>query len=193
MMQLMVPVDIANGNLIQVSIVADNCKTIEDELEETVVNTEHTYTLQFQFLRTFNILLEDDTVPTNAYIQVTGEVDPRFADENGVVAFRTSDAISGIASSEDEDIYCKPLITYYNYTPIILFYIPYIFADPIVQAIVVANWDTDGDGIITRPEINQITDLNLKFKGNTGITSFNELQDFNGLTRFQDSEFLAHL
>lgn len=56
------------------------------------------------------------------------------------------------------------------------------FADPAVEAICLANWDTDGNGIMTKAEAEAVTSIGTKFKGNTEITSFNELVNFTGLT-----------
>lgn len=54
------------------------------------------------------------------------------------------------------------------------------FADKAVQVICVANW---GDGIgITEAQAAAVTTIGTKFKGNTEITSFNELEKFTGLT-----------
>ncbi|MCR5850388.1 MAG: leucine-rich repeat domain-containing protein [Bacteroidaceae bacterium] len=57
-----------------------------------------------------------------------------------------------------------------------------IFADALVKEICVANWDTNGDGELSEEEAAAVTDLGTVFKGNTSITSFNELQYFTGLT-----------
>ncbi len=57
-----------------------------------------------------------------------------------------------------------------------------IFADNQVKSICVANWDTDGDGVLSKEEAAAVTDLGTVFKGNTKITSFDELQFFTGLT-----------
>ncbi len=56
------------------------------------------------------------------------------------------------------------------------------FADPEVKRICVENWDTDGDGELSYEEAAAVTDLDQKFKNNTTITSFDELQYFTGLT-----------
>ena len=56
------------------------------------------------------------------------------------------------------------------------------FADPNVKAICVANWDTNGDGELSYDEAAAVTDLGQVFRGNTEITSFEELQYFTGLT-----------
>lgn len=56
------------------------------------------------------------------------------------------------------------------------------FADAKVKEICIANWDTDGDGELSEAEAAAVTDLGSVFKGNTTITSFDELQYFTGLT-----------
>ena len=56
------------------------------------------------------------------------------------------------------------------------------FVDANVKAICVENWDTDGDGELSYSEAAAVMDLGLVFEGNTGITSFDELQYFTGLT-----------
>ena len=56
------------------------------------------------------------------------------------------------------------------------------FADPNVEAICVANWDTNGDGGLDYDEAIAVTDLGGVFRNNESITSFDELQYFTGLT-----------
>lgn len=70
------------------------------------------------------------------------------------------------------------------------------FADPKVKTICVAHWDTNGDGELSRAEAAAVNSLDGVFKGNSLITSFDELQYFIGLTiigkgDFQDCEALA--
>ncbi len=64
-----------------------------------------------------------------------------------------------------------------------------IFADNIVKAICVTNWDTDGDGELSYDEAAAVTDLGTVFRYNTSITSFDELQHFTGLTSIGIQEF----
>ncbi|MBR3492991.1 MAG: leucine-rich repeat domain-containing protein, partial [Bacteroidales bacterium] len=64
-----------------------------------------------------------------------------------------------------------------------------IFADTNVKAICVANWDTNGDGELSYAEAAAVTDLGQVFRGNTEITSFEELRDFVGLNSIGDYEF----
>ena len=60
------------------------------------------------------------------------------------------------------------------------------FADKAVQDICVANW---GDGIgITEAQAVAVTSIGTKFKGNTSITSFNELEKFTGVTKLGDND-----
>ena len=56
-----------------------------------------------------------------------------------------------------------------------------VFADPNVKAICVANWDTNGSGELSYAEAAAVTSLGLVFRGDTTITSFEELQYFTGL------------
>lgn len=64
------------------------------------------------------------------------------------------------------------------------------FADSNVKTICVnAGWDTNGDGELSKPEAAAVTSLGDVFKGNTNITSFNELQYFTGLTEISQNAF----
>lgn len=72
------------------------------------------------------------------------------------------------------------------------------FADAAVKAICVANWDTNGDGELSMAEAAEVKTLEVThdngtvgypFKGNTEITSFDELQYFTGLTTIPEAAF----
>ena len=63
------------------------------------------------------------------------------------------------------------------------------FADNIVKAICVANWDYNGDGELNEGEAAAVNDLGQVFKGNTEIISFNELRFFTGLNSIGDYQF----
>lgn len=63
------------------------------------------------------------------------------------------------------------------------------FADLAVKAICVENWDTNGDGELSYEEAAAVTDIGEVFKGNTEITSFDELQYFTGLTKIGKEAF----
>ncbi len=63
------------------------------------------------------------------------------------------------------------------------------FADANVKALCVENWDTDGDGELCKAEAAVVTELGEVFKGNTDITSFDELQYFTGLTSIGENAF----
>ena len=64
-----------------------------------------------------------------------------------------------------------------------------VFADPNVKNICVANWDTNSDGELSYIEAASVTDLGQVFRGNTVITSFEELQYFIGLTSISSYAF----
>ena len=63
------------------------------------------------------------------------------------------------------------------------------FADANVKTICLQNWDTNGDYELAFSEAAAVTDLGAVFRGNTDITSFNELQYFTGLTRIGYAAF----
>ncbi|MBQ6729766.1 MAG: leucine-rich repeat protein [Bacteroidales bacterium] len=64
-----------------------------------------------------------------------------------------------------------------------------VFADANVKAICVANWDTNGDGELSYSEACEVRSLGEVFKGNTEITSFEELQYFINLSSINDNAF----
>ncbi len=63
------------------------------------------------------------------------------------------------------------------------------FVDANVEAVCVANWDTNGSGDLDLDEIKAVTDLGNAFEGNTTIKTFPELQLFTGLTTISDNAF----
>lgn len=62
------------------------------------------------------------------------------------------------------------------------------FADSNVKAICVANWDTDGDGELSKTEAAAVTSLGDGFKWLYNCT-FDELQYFTGLTKLENGTF----
>ncbi len=65
------------------------------------------------------------------------------------------------------------------------------FDDQKVEQICLANFDTNEDGKLTPAEAAAVTDFGNLFKGNTEITSFNEMRDFTGITAIPDSAFFG--
>jgi hypothetical protein len=63
------------------------------------------------------------------------------------------------------------------------------FADAEVKRICVQNWDTNGDGELSKDEAAAVTNLGEVFKRNTKIKTFNELQFFTGLTSIGNYAF----
>lgn len=63
------------------------------------------------------------------------------------------------------------------------------FADPAVEALCLANWDNNKDGYLMRIEAAGVTSLGTVFKSNTEITSFDELNEFTGLTSIANNAF----
>ncbi len=65
-----------------------------------------------------------------------------------------------------------------------------VFADAEVKRLCVENWDTDGDGELSKEEAAVVKDLGEVFKSNKTITSFDELQYFEGLDKIGRIAFL---
>ncbi len=63
------------------------------------------------------------------------------------------------------------------------------FADPAVEAICVANWDTNGTGFLNKEDAKAVTSLGAVFYGNTEITSFEELGEFTSVINIPNNCF----
>lgn len=70
------------------------------------------------------------------------------------------------------------------------------FADANVKDICVANWDTNGDGELSKAEAAKVTTLidgttnkSVFYNKKTAITSFDEFQYFTGLTKVEEQAF----
>ncbi len=63
------------------------------------------------------------------------------------------------------------------------------FADEEVKAICVKNWDTNGDGELSKTEAAAVKNLGTLFSNNSSIKTFDELQYFTGLTSIKTSAF----
>jgi len=62
-----------------------------------------------------------------------------------------------------------------------------VFADPLVEQICATNW---GDGVgITRKQAARVADIGTTFRGNSSITSFDELKYFTGLWGISENAF----
>ena len=59
---------------------------------------------------------------------------------------------------------------------------PIVFEDSKVEELCVANWDTNGDGLLSYAEAAAVQSLGHVFYSNTSITSFDELRYFTGLS-----------
>ena len=114
---------------------------------------------------------------TSCTLTATAIGDFEFASwtENGVVV--STEAVYTFTVESNRDLVAN--FTNPNYI---------VFVDPNVEARCVQLWDTDGDGFFSYDEAAAVTDLNLAFNYR-GITSFNELQYFTGLTFLHDYEF----
>ena len=63
------------------------------------------------------------------------------------------------------------------------------FADVEVKRICVENWDSNGDGELSKEEAAAVTSIGTVFKGNKTIVSFKELEFFKGITSLEHGAF----
>lgn len=63
------------------------------------------------------------------------------------------------------------------------------FADPAVEAICVANWDTNKSGYMSKNECEAVTSLGNKFYNQASIISFNELPYFTNVKTIDSNAF----
>ena len=68
-----------------------------------------------------------------------------------------------------------------------------VFADPAVEAICLANFDTDGNGIMTKTEVAEVTGIANAFYKNTEVEYFNEFEHFTGVTYLVNSNASASI
>lgn len=66
---------------------------------------------------------------------------------------------------------------------------PIAIIDSRVATICLANWDSDGDGQLSKAEAAAVTSLGTVFQGKTEIASFDELQYFTGLKKIDNDAF----
>lgn len=63
------------------------------------------------------------------------------------------------------------------------------FEDEGLTAILLSNYDTDGDGQLSEEELAAVTDLGRTFTSNTSITTFDELRWFTSLASISNAAF----
>jgi hypothetical protein len=63
------------------------------------------------------------------------------------------------------------------------------FEDPAVEAIALDNWDTDGDGVLSKDEVKAVNTIGTLFKLNTNIVSFDEFKMFTGVKTLGNDAF----
>lgn len=111
-------------------------------------------------------------------------VEGTFTMKNGVYADDLE--ILDIQDEEDYEGGLKKALTGYFGARLFIIYNPnqlgIRFADSAVEAICLDHWDTNGDGVLSTLEARAVTNLSTYFRGNTQITSFDELRHFTGLT-----------
>ena len=63
------------------------------------------------------------------------------------------------------------------------------FVDTGTESVCVANWDTDGDGYLSKTEAAAVTTIGTVFRDNEEVMSFEELQYFTSLTKLDPDAF----
>lgn len=120
---------------------------------------------------------DGSTVLPKPFIEGTVQVAGMYADD--------LDSLD-IVSEETYQVYLKKALSNLFDTNLYIIYDPRVtwirFVDTAVEAICVANWDSNGDGHLSTMEAITVTSLSTKFTGNTTIESFDELKYFRGLT-----------
>ena len=66
---------------------------------------------------------------------------------------------------------------------------PIVFEDSKVEELCVANWDTNGDGLLSYAEAAAVQTLGNVFRSNTSVRNFKELKYFTGLTTIESRTF----
>lgn len=91
-----------------------------------------------------------------------------------------------IVSTEDYEAGMKKALSRMFNTNLYIIYDPVSmgirFQDAAVEAICLANWDTNHDNMLSVAEAGAVTALASKFKNNTTIKYFNEFKYFTGIT-----------
>ena len=64
-----------------------------------------------------------------------------------------------------------------------------IFKDPALKAVAIENWDNDGDGEFTYPELANVTTIGDLLQGNTSLTTLEDLQYLTGLSTISTKAF----
>ncbi len=106
-------------------------------------------------------------------------------DEGYYFAYWTED--DEIVSYEDN--YTFIALSDRNLTATFVDFEVFYFADANTRSICLANWDTNGDDIMSYAEVAAVTSLGEVFRGNVSLTSFEELEFFTGLTSINNYAF----
>ena len=147
-----------------------DCKELEFvEVPATVTNIGTGFVAGCTALK--EIVLRNPTPATLGTAPFNSTTCPFFVPNESVEAYKSATGWSAFASR----IYPLSIYEAGGLANLIT------FADPAVEAIVLANWD-NGDGYFMKSEAEAVTDIGRVFQNNTEITSFNEFENFVGVT-----------
>lgn len=154
-----------------------DCKELEFvEVPATVANIETGFVAGCTALK--EIVLRNPTPATLGTAPFYSTTCPFFVPNESVEAYKSATGWSAFASR----IYPLSIYEAGGLANLIT------FADPAVEAIVLANWD-NGDGYFMKSEAEAVTSIGTKFNGNTEIVSFAELKYFVNVKELTDSAF----
>lgn len=126
------------------------------------------------------VIIEAETPPTVGALIFKGASScPIYVPDSSVTAYREASGWSAYA----DRIYP---ISIYNEGGLAE---QITFEDPAVETVCLANFDYNSNGYISKAEAMSVTNIGTVFKGNTEITSFDELQYFTGVTKLGTQEY----
>ncbi|MCQ2231403.1 MAG: leucine-rich repeat domain-containing protein [Paludibacteraceae bacterium] len=155
-----------------------------DELNSITVSSSKTGTNEYQFTRTLD--------PSNSSFKtgtwsITNDSSYASIAQDGKLTVKSGANNSSVTvrytSTDKPSVYGEKTIsvTYVDQT--------IEFADPAVKAIVTSNWGSGGEITTSQAAAVTSSQFGTTFKGNTSITSFNELKYFTGLTSIPNEAF----
>ena len=116
------------------------------------IAVDRTYDITLNILYKVEFVIRglDDEIIEGAYVSITGESEPRYADEAGSVVFYTKLAIAGSVCRRKVAISFSHSCSIIEYNILLQLVEDSVimFDDLNVEAICLSKWDTDNDGLL---------------------------------------------